>query len=117
MFDGTADFDWNIPATSGIGPVLCPRCRASVDDGQPRACRVCGASELDGRGPDLRERAADGERVRDLEELVAENGRLRALLEAVLVAYEATEEERSDLARVLQLRAPAHNWISLEWWP
>jgi hypothetical protein len=67
------------PEERGIGHVRCPRCKAEQPDGPLRQrCGVCGASETDGRAPDRRTAALDGERVRDLEELVAEVERLKA---------------------------------------
>lgn len=74
---------WDVAAYSPIGPVRCPRCKtpaADVPVGN-RSCRVCGASESDGRAPDLR-LLAGRESPQSPEELLAENLRLKAELAA-----------------------------------
>jgi hypothetical protein len=77
---------------SPVGPVRCPRCKSAVADvpvGE-RSCRVCGASESDGRAPDLR-MLAGRESPRSPEELLAENLRLKAELAAALGLPESAE--------------------------
>ncbi|MGK3981217.1 hypothetical protein WMF38_57000 [Sorangium sp. So ce118] len=57
----TEDEVWNVAAYSPVGPVRCPRCKTPAADVPvgDRSCRVCGATESDGRAPDLRMLAGD----------------------------------------------------------
>jgi hypothetical protein len=77
------DAPFDVGAYSPVGPVRCPRCKSAVADVPVggRSCGVCGASESDGRAPDLR-MLAGIESPQSPEELLAENLRLKAELAA-----------------------------------
>ncbi len=79
MPDGsTPDLGWAIPDPVAPGPVYCPGGKHPVADAAPgeHVCHECRRTESGAPYVDR----LDGERVRDLEELVAENAVLRVLV-------------------------------------